>query len=101
MATKVMSTQFAENTLKNAIDNGQFDPQTGTDGAMVGLIDDAFQKEKSKVGLGGFAQLGARYEPFSIPVATYLDLKYHLLFFNPELTGGPDFTLELGAALTF
>ncbi len=100
-STKVMTPAFAESVVQTAIDNGTFNPQTGTNAEMVRIIDDAFKKEKAAIGGGVFAQLGARYRPLAMPFATYLDIKYHVLVLNPDPISGPDFTLELGAAFLF
>jgi hypothetical protein len=51
--------------------------------------------------MGGFVQLGAKAKPPVIPVAVYLDLKYHFLGFMPKEASSSALTLELGGALAF
>ncbi len=97
VATQILTASFAKSALASA--NLQNSP---TDQAALSkALIKAMRDRGLKTGMGGFLQLGSQFKPPVIPIAVYLDFKYHFLGFAPDLTSGSDLTMELGGALAF
>lgn len=100
-ATAVLSADFAEGALEKARNSGDFDPATSDEAAVAEILAEAIVEEGFSFGMGGFVQVGAKAKPPVVPIAAYLDLKYHFLGFMPDEASGSGLTLELGGALAF
>ena len=99
-STIVLNHAFAKNALDNAGYNAATDQGTGGRNASA-IITDALSNKGVQYGFGGFAQLGAHVKPPIIPIALYVDFKYHFLGFSPDLADNSGLTMELGGALAF
>ncbi len=99
VATEVMNSKFAKSAMDKAVAGG-FNPATATPTAVAQVLADDITNAGLKSGMGGFLQLGAQAKPPVIPIAVYLDFKYHFLSFNPDAVSG-GLTMELGGALAF
>jgi len=101
VATEILSSKLAKSALTQAATDGKFDPNTNGADVVGPLLVDAIKNKGFKTGMGGFVQLGAQAKPPIIPIAVYLDFKYHFLGFSPDLASGSGLTMELGGALAF
>lgn len=101
MGTQTLDAAFAKGALTRAEESGDFDPATDGSAEITEVLVDAIKDEGMLSGLGLFLQAGTKISPPLIPLAVYGDLKYRFAGYQPDLVGGPDLTLELGAAFAF
>ncbi len=100
VSTIILNHKFAKDAL--AADGYDALTGKGSDGREAAkIISDAFTDKGFQSGFGGFAQFGAHVKPPIIPIAVYVDFKYHFLGFTPDLADANDLTMELGGALAF
>jgi hypothetical protein len=101
-ATPVLNNSFAKEALTEAEARGEFDSQNPNEDDIRDALVGALEDEGLQMGLGFFAQAGAKVKPPIIPIALYANAKYG--FGGPDIkgvTGVPGLTAELGAAFAF
>jgi len=102
VATEVMSAGFAKKAIDKKIASGSgFNPDNAYPTEIAKALADEIAAAGFKTGAGGFLQIGTQLKPPVVPLAVYLDFKYHFLGFNPSQVGGTAITMEMGAAIAF
>ncbi len=97
--TQVLDARFARRALQRAEAAGDYDPNAATSSSdITDILVDAIKDEGMLSGTGLFLQAGAKVKPPVVPLAVYADAKYRFAGYNPNGVGGPDFSIELGAA---
>ena len=61
----------------------------------------AIKDEGLKSGMGFHLELGAKAKAPIIPIAVFVDFKYHFLSTMPSAVDGNSLTMEMGGALAF
>ena len=97
VSTKLLDKDFTKAVLEEVVANGgdPNDPEA-TSNAVV----KAFNEEGLSMGFGGHVLVGSKVKLPIIPIAVYVDGKYHFGGYLPEQVSA-GFTLEMGGALAF
>jgi hypothetical protein len=98
LATEVLNGELAEKAVQKAIDAGRT-PDSPSEVAeeLVNVLKD----EGLSSGVGFHLVAGAKAKPPVIPLAAFINVKYHFLGSQPDAVDGSSLTLEVGGALAF
>jgi hypothetical protein len=99
LATEVLNAAFAKKAVAKATatDASAADTPEKVTAIIVGAIKD----EGLKSGIGFHLEAGAKAKAPIIPIALFVDFKYHFLSSMPSAVDGNSLTMELGGALAF
>jgi hypothetical protein len=99
LATEVLNQKFADKAVKKALAK---DPASAdTPDEVATILGDAIKDEGLNSGIGFHIAAGVKVKPPVIPIAAFLDIKYHFLSTLPSAVDANSLTMELGAALAF
>lgn len=98
LATEVLNSDFAKSAITKAKAKGAAadDPDEVSE-----IVVDAIKDEGLKSGIGFHLELGAKAKAPIIPIAVYINMKYHFLGSMPSAVDGNSLTMELGGGLAF
>jgi hypothetical protein len=99
VASEVLNASFAKKAVAAAVDGNP----TAADSPekVEEILIDAIKEEGLKSGVGFHLMVGAKAKPPVIPIAAFVNLKYHFLSTMPSAVDANALTMEIGGALAF
>ena len=108
IGTAVLNKDIVEQAAKEVFENNSNPPDLSTDAGQTRAVQElteslskALVDEGLQSGVGFHLLVGAKAKLPVIPIAAYLDAKYHFLSGLPESVSPSSLTLELGGAFAF
>ncbi|MDB5050418.1 MAG: hypothetical protein JWO30_3489 [Fibrobacteres bacterium] len=101
LATEVLNAKFAKKAISKATANGTNPGAADTPEEVSSILIGAIKDEGLKSGVGFHLEVGAKVKPPIIPLAAFVNFKYHFLSSMPSAVDGNSLTMELGGALAF
>jgi hypothetical protein len=99
-STAVLDAGFSKKAVAKATAGGN-QAAADTPQEVADILIDAIQDEGMNTGFGFHLEAGAKVKPPIIPLAAFLNLKYHFLSSMPSAVDANSLTLEVGGALDF
>ena len=100
LATEVINADFAKKAVAKATANNN-DAAADTPEEVAAILAKSIKDEGLNSGIGFHLELGAKIKPPVIPLAAFVDFKYHFLSSMPSAVDGNSLTMEIGGALAF
>lgn len=100
LATEVVNAPFAKKAVDKAVVGGGA-TAADTPDEVAKILADAVIDEGLTSGVGFHIMAGAKAKPPVIPLAAFINVKYHFLNSQPSAVDGNSLTLEVGGALAF
>lgn len=99
LATEVLNASFAKKAVAAAVEE---DPgAAGSAEEISEILVNAIVDEGLKSGMGFHLVAGAKAKPPVIPIAAFVNFKYHFLSTMPSAADANSLTMEIGGALAF
>jgi hypothetical protein len=99
-STAVLDAGFAKKAVDGAVAKGGASAADTPD-EVASILADAITDEGLNYGFGFHLEAGAKVKPPIIPIAAFLNLKYHFLSSMPSAVDANSLTMEVGGALDF
>lgn len=100
LSTEVVNAAFAKKAVQSAV-TARGAAAADTPEELGTILADAVVDEGLTSGVGFHLMAGAKVKPPIIPLAAFINFKYHFLNSQPDAVDGSSMTLEVGGALAF
>ena len=101
LATEVLNASFAKKAVAKATSGSAGAAAADTPEEVAEILSKAITDEGLTSGIGFHLEVGAKAKPPIIPLAAFINFKYHFLSTMPSAVDGNSLTLEVGGALAF
>ncbi len=99
LATEVLNASFAKKAVAKATASDA--SAANSSDKVAAILTKAIKDEGLKSGIGFHLEVGAKAKPPVVPIAIFVDFKYHFLSTMPSAVDGNSLTMEMGGALAF
>lgn len=100
LSTEVLNSSFAQKAVDKRLASGGAGAVDSPE-EVAEVLADAIIDEGLSSGVGFHLVAGAKAKPPVVPLAAFVNVKYHFLGSQPDAADGSSLTLEIGGALAF